>query len=379
MNSQRSLKTLLLVTAIVAILVAPAEVQADENCCLNNYRFAGGCMMIARGSETCGSILGYLNDFNAVGKLYCDNTNVRGGWTLSDCGNVGQLTPQTLSPQFTQPSERIHQNQPTIRSTQPQTAPSAQDAMLIETSAPLQVRFDSNVDSGTHSAGQMVTGHLDQDLMSGDTVIAPAGSEVHFRLVPTSYWTDGGGDAFELQATAIKVGDTMVPVNATAVAATGEIDTSGAQISVPKGTLVSFETQAADQHAADKCALEAGAAAWMEAFTTKDLDAMTAFYSEDAVLLPPNAPAIFGRDAIRASIQEMFAAGLAIELEDLEIEVVGNLGYKAGRYRTRGEGGSLVDRGKYIEIWSKLDNGWVIHRDIWNSSVQPTIDQGDKE
>jgi ketosteroid isomerase-like protein len=379
MNSQRSLKTLLLVTAIVVILVAPAEVQADENCCLNNYRFAGGCMVIARGSETCGSILGYLNDFNAVGKLYCDNTNVRGGWTLSDCGDPGQLTPQTLSPQFTQPSEKIHQSQPSIRSTEPQSAPSAQDAMLIQTAAPLQVRFDSTVDSGSHSAGQMVTGHLEQDLMSGDTVIAPAGSEVHFRLVPTSYWTDGGGDAFEIQATAIKVGDTMIPVNATAVAATGEIDTSGAQISVPKGSLVSFETQAADQHAADKRALESGAAKWMEAFAAKDIDAMTAFYAKDAVLLPPDAPAIFGRDAIRASIQEMFVAGLAIELEDLEIEVVGNLGYKAGRYRTRGNDGSLVDRGKYIEIWSKLDGGWVIHRDIWNSSVQPAIDQDDEE
>ncbi|MBD3871750.1 MAG: DUF4440 domain-containing protein [Acidobacteria bacterium] len=379
MKSQRSLKTLLLVTAITVVLAAPSEVQADENCCFNNYRFAGGCMVIARGSETCGSILSYLNNFNAVGSYYCDNTTVRGGWTLSDCGDVGQLTPQSHSPQFTQPSERIQQNQPNVRSTDPQTAPAAKGATLIETSAPLQVRFDADVDSSTHSAGQLVTGHLDQDLMSGDTVIAPAGSEVHFRLVPTSYWTDGGGDAFELQATAVKIGDTMVPVNATAVAATGEIDTSGSAISVPKGSLVSFETQAADQHAADKRALESGAAKWMEAFSTKDIDAMTAFYAEDAVLLPPDAPAIFGRDAIRATIQEMFAAGLAIELEDLEIEVVGNLGYKAGRYRTRGGDGSLLDRGKYIEIWSKSDSGWVIHRDIWNSSIQPAIDQDDTE
>ncbi len=56
MNSQRSLKTLLLITAIAVVLAAPSEVQADENCCLNNYRFAGGCMVVARGSETCESI-----------------------------------------------------------------------------------------------------------------------------------------------------------------------------------------------------------------------------------------------------------------------------------------------------------------------------------
>ena len=103
----------------------------------------------------------------------------------------------------------------------------------------------------------------------------------------------------------------------------------------------------------------------------KDIDAVTAFYAEDAVLLPPNAPAIFGRDAISATMQEMFVAGLGIELEDLEIKVSGNLGYKAGRYRTRGEDGSLIDRGKYIEIWSKIDGNWVLHRDIWNSSRPP--------
>jgi uncharacterized protein (TIGR02246 family) len=245
---------------------------------------------------------------------------------------------------------------------------------LIQTSAPLNVRFAADIDSASQGAGQIVTGILEEDLMSGDTVIAPAGSEVQFRIVPTSYWTDGGGDAFEIQATAVKVGDKLVPINATAVAATGEIDTSGAEVNVPKGSLVSFETEIADQHAADEAALEAGAAKWMEAFATEDIEAMTALFAEDSVLLPPNAPAIFGRDAITATIREMFAAGMNIELEDLEIKVVGDLGYKAGRYRTSAEDGSLIDRGKYIEIWARPDGAWIIHRDIWNSSVQPEVE-----
>jgi len=380
MNSQRSLKTLLLVTAVAVVLAAPAEVQADENCCLNNYRFAGGCMVVARGSETCGSILGYLNNFQGVGKLYCDNTSVRGGWTLGDCSNVGQTTPQTHTPQFTQPTERIQQNQPNIHSTQPKTAPGAQDAMLIETSAPLQVRFDSTVDSGTQAAGQMVTGRLDQDLMSGDTVIAPAGSEVHFRLIPTSYWTDGGGDAFTLQATAIKVGDTILPVNATAVAATGKVEVSGAEVNVPKGSLVSFETTSAAQPANDKAVLEAGTNTWIEAFNAHNADALASLYSEDAVLLPPNEPAVFGRDAIRATNKELLAdEGIGMELEDLEINIVGDLGYKAGRYRMYSKDGGLLDRGKYIEIWKKTDGQWLIHRDIWNSSVAAPAESASAE
>jgi ketosteroid isomerase-like protein len=374
MNRTPNLRTLLLVATIAVVLVTPAEVHADESCCLNNFRFAGGCMVVARGQETCLDVISYLNNFNSVGKYYCDNTMIRGGWSLSDCGDPAMNTNPYLTPGNAQQAAPAQQIQSKPRVSDPPTAAAAQDATLIQTSAPLNVRFAAGVDSASQGAGQVVTGILEEDLMSGDTVIAPAGSEVLFQIVPTSYWTDGGGDAFKIQATAVKVGDELVPLNATAVAATGEIDTSGAEVNVPKGSLVSFETQIADQHAADKSAIESGAAKWMEAFSAKDIDAMAAFYAEDAVLLPPNAPAIFGRDAVRATIQEMFAAGIGIELEDLEMNVVGDLGYKAGRYRTRGEDGSLVDRGKYIEIWSKVDGKWVLHRNIWNSSVQPGVE-----
>jgi uncharacterized protein (TIGR02246 family) len=331
-------------------------------------------MVIVRGQETCQDVLAYLNNFNSVGKYYCDNTMIRGGWSLSDCGEPAMNTNPYVTPGKAQPAAPAQQIQSRPSVAEPPTAPAAQDATLIQTSAPLNVRFATGVDSASQGAGQIVTGILEEDLMSGDTVIAPAGSEVQFRIVPTSYWTDGGGDAFEIQATAVKVGDELVPINAIAVADTGEIDTSGAEVKVPEGSLVSFETQVRDQHAADTSALEAGGSAWMEAFSAKDIDAMTALYAEDAVLLPPDAPAIFGRDAISASMQEMFAAGLGIELEDLEIKVSGNLGYKAGRYRIVAEDGSLIDRGKYIEIWSKVDGSWVLHRDIWNSSVQPEVD-----
>jgi len=356
---------------VTAVLVAFPQISAaDENCCFNNYRYAGGCMVVARGSETCGSILSYLNNFNSVGSYYCDNTTVRGGWTLSDCGDVGHSTPQSHTPQFTQPAEIIQQKQPDIQPVQPQTAPAAKDATLIQTSAPLQVRFDGSLDSSTQGAGQLVTGHLDQDLMSGDTVIAPAGSEVQARLVPTSYWANGAGDSFQVQATAVKVGDQMIPLSATAMQAGGGIATSGSSVKIAKGTLVSFETTPAAQPGNDKAVLEAGTEAWINAFNAHDADVLASLYAPDAVLLPPNTPAVFGRDAIRATNKELLAdESLGVELEDLEIKIEGDLGYKAGRYRMYTKDGALAERGKYIEIWKKTGGQWLIHRDIWNSSV----------
>jgi uncharacterized protein (TIGR02246 family) len=374
MKNSRNMKVVLFAAAVAVVFVAPAKAHADDRCCLNNFRFGGGCMVVVRGQETCQDVLAYLNNFNSVGKYYCDNTTIRGGWSLGNCGDPAMNTNPYVTPGNAQPAAPAQQIQSRPRVTEPQSAPTAKDATLIETSAPLNVRFAAEVDSSSQTAGQIVTGTLEEDLMSGDTVIAPAGSEVQFQIVPTSYWTNGGGDAFEIRATAVKVGDELVPLNATAVSATGEVDVSGAKVSIPQGSLVSFENEIADQDAADTSALEAGTATWMEAFADKDIDAMSALYAEDSVLLPPDAPAIFGRDAINATMQEMFAAGLSVELEDLEIKVVGDLGYKAGRYRTMAEDGSLIDRGKYIEIWSKVDGSWVIHRDIWNSSVQPAVE-----
>jgi uncharacterized protein (TIGR02246 family) len=380
MLSRQSSSLLIFVVATAAALAAPAAV-AEDICCLNNFRFSGGCRVVVRGQETCQQVLAYLNSFQSVGKYYCDNTTIRGGWSLSECSDASRLPQQSVpvEPSLAQPGQPVQQRQPNIQPVEPGISAGAKDASLLQVSAPLDVRFTAGVDSEAQPAGQIVTGILETDLMSGDEIVAPAGSEVQFRIVPTSYWTDGGGDAFQIQAIAIKVGDELVPINATAIGATATIDTSGEEISVPKGTLVSFETEAVEQQPADIEAVKAGATAWMEAFSAKDIEAMEAYYAEDAVLLPPNAPAVFGRDAVLATVKEMFASGLGVELEDLEIKVENDLGYKAGRYRVIAEDGSLMDRGKFIEIWTREDGRWVLHRDIWNSSVQPEVEHEHEE
>jgi uncharacterized protein (TIGR02246 family) len=361
----------------VAVIGAPA-LQAQEACCFNNYRFAGGCQVVPAQGQSCAVILSYLNSFDSVGSSYCGNTTVRGGWTLVSCAQSG-ITPGGATVQETQPTMRPVQPNTSPRVVEPQTAPGAADASLIQVSAPMKVRFDDGLDSGAHSAGHVVIGHLEGDLMSGDTVIAPSGSEVQAQLVPTSFWTDGGGDAYEVQITGVKVGDQIVPVNGVAVSAQGEAATSGAQVRIPEGSLVSFETEGADPHESDEAILAKGAARWMEAFNKGDADAYAAMYAVDAVVAPPNAPAIFGRDAIRAAKAASASTDFAIELEDLEIVIQGDLGYKAGRYRIRATDGTLVDRGKYLEIWRKIDGRWLIHRDIYNSSLPLPEEQGQEE
>ena len=107
---------------------------------------------------------------------------------------------------------------------------------------------------------------------------------------------------------------------------------------------------------------------------------VSAEFAEAPAQLPPNAPAVFGRDAIRATNKELLTAeGIGMELEDLEVKIEGDLGYKAGRYRMYSKDGGLLDRGKYIEIWKKTDGTWLIHRDMWNSSVAEPVESESAE
>jgi hypothetical protein len=72
-------------------MVAAAEPEeaeitvGGETCCFENPRFSGTCQVTPGPEESCGDILAYLNNPNSVGKNYCGNTKVRGGWTTVTC------------------------------------------------------------------------------------------------------------------------------------------------------------------------------------------------------------------------------------------------------------------------------------------------------
>jgi hypothetical protein len=82
------------ICTIALVLTCGAGLAADESatsatleeaCCFENPRFSGTCKVTPGPDESCSSILGYLNNPNSVGKAYCGNTKVRGGWTQVSC------------------------------------------------------------------------------------------------------------------------------------------------------------------------------------------------------------------------------------------------------------------------------------------------------
>jgi ketosteroid isomerase-like protein len=121
--------------------------------------------------------------------------------------------------------------------------------------------------------------------------------------------------------------------------------------------------QAADQSAEFAIA----AKGWQEAYDSGNVDAIAAVYTEDCVLMPPNAELGSGKEYIRTTFQGMLDAGLAGEIATLEAAAAGGVGYHAGTYALYAPDGSVVDRGKFIEGWKKVDGEWKIDHDIYNS------------
>jgi ketosteroid isomerase-like protein len=136
---------------------------------------------------------------------------------------------------------------------------------------------------------------------------------------------------------------------------------------------------APDTRAADEAAIRKTDADWVKAAQSKQVDAWVAFYSDDAVALPPNEKLANSKDSIRKAVSELLALpGLAIKWQQTKVEVArsGDIAYAYGTYELTmndSKGKPVTDQGKILEIWKKqADGGWKCIVDTWNSDLPAT-------
>jgi ketosteroid isomerase-like protein len=134
--------------------------------------------------------------------------------------------------------------------------------------------------------------------------------------------------------------------------------------------------QPGSTRAADEAAVRQTDENWNKAAQSKKVDDWVAFYSEDAVLLPPNDKKASGKESNRKVIADLLALpGLALSWEPAKVEVAqsGDLAYTQGSYQltsTAAKGKSWTDRGKTLEIWKKQADGtWKCVADMWSSDL----------
>jgi ketosteroid isomerase-like protein len=117
-------------------------------------------------------------------------------------------------------------------------------------------------------------------------------------------------------------------------------------------------------------------AQWAKAAANKDVEQTIAYYSDDAIVLPPNATGAATKEAIRNGWKEMFASpGFVITWQPARVQVGKSreMAWVSGTYELTmndASGKPINDRGKYLEVWEKqTDGNWKCAADMWNSDL----------
>jgi len=113
--------------------------------------------------------------------------------------------------------------------------------------------------------------------------------------------------------------------------------------------------------------------AWAKADNARDVNALAAFYSEDAVSLANNAPMIVGNAAIKKDLESSLAKrpkGATLSYDVIDVFGGGDYATEVGKITRKDSTGKIVSTGKYMAIWEKRDGKWVCIRDIGNDDAK---------
>ena len=113
---------------------------------------------------------------------------------------------------------------------------------------------------------------------------------------------------------------------------------------------------------------------YLKAFNAKDAAGIAATYTTDAILMPPNFPAVKTAIAIETYERQELqppVSGLLLNVAETVV-TSGDTAYSSGYYTLLGENNSTLDHGKFLEVLKHTEQGWKIHRDSYNSDGPAT-------
>ena len=126
--------------------------------------------------------------------------------------------------------------------------------------------------------------------------------------------------------------------------------------------------------AADRQAIAALRQQEMAHFSSGDVEGLLSLVTDDMVLMPPNEPALKGKEAARRWSQNMLSQ-FKIEgtyTSSADLTVAGDWAFERLAFTlklTPVAGGAAIEEvGKGFHIYRRQPDGfWKIHQDIWNS------------
>ena len=113
---------------------------------------------------------------------------------------------------------------------------------------------------------------------------------------------------------------------------------------------------------------------WAAAVASRDVDKIVSYWTDDAIVLAPGAPALVGKQAIREFVaQSLQLPGFSIgwEANQAVVSAAGDMAYTVGTNRVTmpdANGTPVTTLGKAVTVWRKEPNGtWRCVVDIWNA------------
>ncbi|MEC7490803.1 MAG: DUF4440 domain-containing protein [Pseudomonadota bacterium] len=123
-----------------------------------------------------------------------------------------------------------------------------------------------------------------------------------------------------------------------------------------------------------RSSIEAQNSRYAAAFNSQNPEKVILLHTENAIVMPPNHPAVKGREDIQKLIEADIQAGMRdLSLTTLSLVAADGVVSEVGKFslNIQNEGGkSLPDSGKYVVVWKMQPDGvWLIDVDIWNSDL----------
>ncbi len=111
------------------------------------------------------------------------------------------------------------------------------------------------------------------------------------------------------------------------------------------------------------------------ALNSNDIDTILSLYGREPVFMPQHAPALVGREAVRAGYEQVFATiKLDVSFTIHEVEEVGAWAWartsSAGRTRILAVDAEVAEGNNELFVFRREDGAWKIHRYLF-STTQP--------
>lgn len=103
-------------------------------------------------------------------------------------------------------------------------------------------------------------------------------------------------------------------------------------------------------------------------------DSVALLFTENGVMMPPNAPAVVARDAIRTFLTSNgMPPGATLSFTAVDVDANGPMAVERGTYTftmpAQGRTPAMNMAGKYLVHWHNVNGAWVQAATIWSDDV----------